>query len=279
MTKREPLFRVVKREQNGLLLPVLAYLAAVLIALVLGAVLLWAMGVEPFGFYQKMLTLGIPGNKYPLRILENYIKLFVPLLLTSLALALAFRMRFWNIGGEGQFILGAVCASTVALLWGEQLPQGLCVLCMALAGMLGGGLYGLLAAVFRVKFGTSETLLTLMLNYIALFFLSFLGETKGEWNFFLDPASARPKFVKFPANSAMLTISLGEFRLNLSLIVAALLCVLLYFYLKHSKQGFEIAVVGDSPNTARYAGMRVGWIVMRTIFLSAAPLLSSPSPE
>lgn len=270
MRQKDPILRVVKRENSSLLVPVLAYLSAIAAALLIGAALLAFMGVEPLGFFQKMLTLGIPGNKYPARILENYIKLFVPLLLTSLALALAFRMRFWNIGGEGQFIMGAVSASAVALLLGERLSGAALVPLMCLCGLLGGGLYGLLAAVFRVRFGTNETLLTLMLNYIALYFLSFLGETKGDWNFFLDPASARPKFVKFPDSAAMFTIPIGTFRLNVSLLAAILLCVLLYFYLRWSKQGYELAVVGDSPNTARYAGMHVGTIVLRTIFLSAA---------
>ena len=217
-----------------------------------------------------MLTLGIPGNKYPFRILENFIKLFVPLLIVSTALALAFKMRFWNIGGEGQFILGAICASAVGLKLGESLPRPAVLLVMALCGLLGGGLYGVFVAALKVKWGTNETLLTLMLNYIALYFLQFFAETKGDWNFFLDPASARPKFIKFPVNAQMLTIPLGPFNLNLSLVAAGVICALIFVYLKHTKGGYEIAVVGDSPSTARYAGMPVGKIVVRTIFLSAA---------
>ena len=105
---------------------------------------------------------------------------------------------------------------------------------------------------------------------IALYLLQFLGETKAGWNFFLDPDSARPKFAGFPDNADMITFPLGPFNLNLSLIIAIVLCVLLFGYLKYTKHGYEIAVVGDSPNTARYAGMKVGRIVVRTIFLSAA---------
>lgn len=270
MNRKEPLLRVVKRENSSPAVQILAYVGAVAIAMVIGAVLLSSMGVEPMSFFGKMLTLGIPGNKYPLRIVENYIKLFVPLLITSLALALAFKMRFWNIGGEGQFILGAICAAAAALKLGGTLSRPLMVLVMAVCGLLGGGLYGVFVAVMKVKFNTNETLLTLMLNYIALYFLTFIGETKGDWNFFLDPQSARPKFLKFPENAGMITLRLGGFNLNLSLVVAAMLCVLLFVYLKYTKHGYEIAVVGDSPNTARYAGMHVGRIVIRTIFLSAA---------
>ena len=272
MNRKEPLFRVVKRESSSPVRQALAYVAAVVIALLIGAALLSSMDVDPLTFYQKMVTMGIPGNKFPWRIVENFVKLFVPLLITSLALSLAFRMRFWNIGGEGQFIMGAICAAAAAHKLGPVLPQPLVVLVMALCGILGGGLYGLIVALLKVRYNTNETLLTLMLNYIALYLLQFLGETKAGWNFFLDPDSARPKFAGFPDNADMITFPLGPFNLNLSLIIAIVLCVLLFGYLKYTKHGYEIAVVGDSPNTARYAGMKVGRIVVRTIFLSAAPV-------
>ena len=179
-------------------------------------------------------------------------------------------MRFWNIGGEGQFIMGAFWAAVAAMKLGESLPKPLMVVVMALCGAVGGGLYGVFVAALKVKWGTNETLLTLMLNYVALYFLQFFAETKGEWNFFLDRSSARPRFAKFPESAQMVTIPIGPFNLNLSLVAALVLCVILFVYLNYTKRGYEIAVVGDSPNTARYAGMKVGRIVIRTIFLSAA---------
>lgn len=270
MNRKEPLFRVVKRESSSPVRQALAYVAAVVIALLIGAALLSSMDVDPLTFYQKMVTMGIPGNKFPWRIVENFVKLFVPLLITSLALSLAFRMRFWNIGGEGQFIMGAICAAAAAHKLGPVLPQPLVVLVMALCGILGGGLYGLIVALLKVRYNTNETLLTLMLNYIALYLLQFLGETKAGWNFFLDPDSARPKFAGFPDNADMITFPLGPFNLNLSLIIAIVLCVLLFGYLKYTKHGYEIAVVGDSENTARYAGIRVPRIYVRTMALSGA---------
>ena len=270
MKNHQPVFRVVKREGAGPGRQVLAYVAAVVLALAAGAVLLQVQGVDPLTFYRQMLTMGIPGSRYPWRAVENFIKLFVPLLIVSLALALAFKMRFWNIGGEGQFMMGAFWAAFVAMKLGDRLPQPAVVLIMALCGALGGGLYGMFVAALKVKWGTNETLLTLMLNYVALYFLQFFAETKGEWNFFLDPESARPKFAKFPEGAQMITIPIGPFRLNLSLVAALVLCALIFLYLNYTKRGYEIAVVGDSPNTARYAGMKVGRIVIRTIFLSAA---------
>lgn len=140
---------------------------------------------------------------------------------------------------------------------------------MCLAGMAAAGVYGALAAVLKVKFGTNETLMTLMLNYVALYFLIFLGETQAEWNFFLDTSSARPVFFNFGKEVAFPRIMIGKFGLNVCVLLTLLIGVLVYCYLKYSKHGYEIAVVGDSAGTAHYAGMKVNAIVLRTVFLSA----------
>ena len=270
MKKKEPLFRVVKRESSGPARLAVSYVVAVLVALCIGALLLTSQGVPVGKFYQNVLTMGMVGRKYPFRILEGFIRLFVPLLITSLALSLAFKMKFWNIGGEGQFIMGAICAGVAAYKLGDTLPQPVMILVLALCGIVGGGVYGLIVAVLKVRFGTNETLLTLMLNYVALYLLLFLGETKADWNFFLSADSVRPIFARFPESAGMITFGLGPFQLNLSLVIAVVLCVLIFVYLKYTKQGYEIAVVGDSANTARYAGMKVGKVVIRTVFISAA---------
>ena len=269
MKKKEPLFRVVKRESSGPARLAVSYVVAVLVALCIGALLLTSQGVPVGKFYQNVLTMGMVGSKYPFRILEGFIRLFVPLLITSLALSLAFKMKFWNIGGEGQFIMGAICAGVAAYKLGDTLPQPVMILVLALCGIVGGGVYGLIVAVLKVRFGTNETLLTLMLNYVALYLLLFLGETKADWNFFLSADSVRPIFARFPESAGMITFGLGPFQLNLSLVIAVVLCVLIFVYLKYTKQGYEIAVVGDSVGTAHYAGMKVNTIVLRTVFLSA----------
>lgn len=264
---KEPLFHIVKRDalpwQRGLRIRLLAILLALVVCGILTTIF---TGINPVQVYVSIF-MGAFGTARKTWITFQNVAI---LLLISLALTPAFRMRFWNIGGEGQFIMGAICASAAAHKLGPVLPQPLVVLVMALCGILGGGLYGLIVALLKVRYNTNETLLTLMLNYIALYLLQFLGETKAGWNFFLDPDSARPKFAGFPDNADMITFPLGPFNLNLSLIIAIVLCVLLFGYLKYTKHGYEIAVVGDSPNTARYAGMKVGRIVVRTIFLSAA---------
>jgi len=261
---------VVKRDNCPLWKKMMFYAAAVALALVLGGALLLALGVNPIEYYQRMFTMGMIGNKIAYKTFENYLKVFVPLALTSVGLSLAFKMRFWNIGGEGQFILGAISAAAVAFKLGPMLPQGVTLILMCLAAMLCAGLYGVFVAALKVKFGTNETLLTLMLNYVALYVLNYIMGTKAGWNFFLKAEDLRPVPQKFPEGAMFPTFPLGEkFELNLCVILVFVIAVLIYIYLRHTKQGYEINVVGDSPGSARYAGMKVNRIVLRTVFLSA----------
>ncbi|MGN0519542.1 MAG: ABC transporter permease [Candidatus Fimenecus sp.] len=268
--QREPLVRVVKRDRIHPLLKVAFYLLAILLALTVGGILLFAIGVNPLVLYKDMFTIGMLGSRFAYKSVEGLLTVFVPLLITSLALSLSFKMRFWNIGGEGQFIIGALAAATVALKFGNSMSSLPLLLLMFVASMLCAGLYGGIVAMLNVRFRTNETLLTLMLNYIALYLLRFFGETQASWNFYLSDESVRPVFQKFPEAAFMPTISIGKFSLNISFIFALLICVGVYFYLKKTKQGYEISVVGDSANTARYAGMNVSKIIVRTMFLSAA---------
>ena len=264
-------FHIVKRDNCPLWKKAMLYAGAVVLALLMGAVLLLALGVNPVAYYSRMFTMGTVGNKIAYKVWINYLKEFVPLAMTSVALSLAFKMRFWNIGGEGQFILGAISAAFVAFKIGPLVPNGVALILMCLAAMVVAGLYGLGVAALKVKFGTNETLMTLMLNYVALYILIFLGEDKGAWNFFLDPESARPVFASFASLAAFPSIPMGgKFSLNVCVIFTFLIGALVYVYLRYTKHGYEISVVGDSAGTARYAGMRVNAIVLRTVFLSAA---------
>ena len=263
-------FRIVKRDNCPFWKKCVYYVVAVVAALLIGACILLAIGVNPIDYYSQMFTMGTVGNKIAYKTFINYLKDFVPLVITSLALSLAFKMRFWNIGGEGQFIMGAIAAAFVAFKMGDSAPMAVTLIVMCIAAMLVAGIYGIISAVLKVKFGTNETLMTLMMNYIALYVLYFIGETKADWNFFLSADSARPVFASFADLAAFPSISFGgKFELNICVILAVVIGILLYVYLKYTKQGYEISVVGDSPGTARYAGMKVNKIVLRTVFLSA----------
>lgn len=264
-------FHIVKRDNCPMWKRICLYLGAVLIALVIGAIVLLAIGVNPFEYYFQMFTMGTVGNKIAYKTFMNYLKEFVPLAVTSVALSLAFKMRFWNIGGEGQFIMGSISAGFIALKLGPVLPEWLTLILMCVVAMAVAGLYGLVAGLLKVKFGTNETLMTLMMNYIALYILYFIGEKKADWNLFLQEESARPVFKNFADVAAFPSISLGgKFQLNMCVVLTLIIGALIYVYLKYTKQGYEISVVGDSIGTANYAGMKVNKIILRTVFLSAA---------
>lgn len=263
-------FRLVRKTETKLYQRALYYLAGIFVSLVIGAILLSSLKINCIDYYKDMFTIGLIGNKYPVKSIENLLVVLVPLLITSLALALSFKMRFWNIGGEGQFIVGAVMAATVAFNCSASMNPFVVLILMCLAGMITSGIIGVAIAALKIKFNTNETLATLMLNYIALYFIQFLGDTKADWNFFLREDSARPKFATFPDNAKMPFIKIGEFHLGYAVIISVIIAVLLYLYLKYTKQGYEISVVGDSSRTAKYAGMNVSKIVLRTMFMSAA---------
>ena len=262
--------KIIRRKNTRLVNRILLYVIGITVSFVIGGIFLKSLGINPFVYYRDMLTIGLIGNYYPAKSVEGLLKLFVPLLITSLALSLAFKMKFWNIGGEGEFITGAIMAAVVAFKLGDSLPRVLVVILMCLAAFVVSGMIGLVTAHLKVKFNTNETLVTLMINYIMLYVIKYLGETKADWNFFLRTDSERPVFAKFPENAIMQGLKLGNFKLLYTVPAAIVIAVIIYFYLKRTKQGYEISVVGDSVNTARYAGMSVYKITVRTIFLSAA---------
>lgn len=259
--KKEPLIRLAPREHMPLGKNILIYLAAILIALVLGGLFIAAVGVNPFSFYSTVIT---GSFKSPI-LFSNLIRTIIPLLITALGVSVAFKMRFWNIGAEGQFLMGALMATTVSLLLNGALPSVLNVLIVALAGGLGGAIYGMIVALLKVKFNTNETLLTLMFNYVALYLVQYLVNV----DFYRSSANGIPTYKMIPTASWLSEFKIGGFSFDTSLIIALILVVALFLYLRYTKQGYEISVVGDSPNTAKYAGMNVNKIVVRTVFLSA----------
>ena len=170
-------------------------------------------------------------------------------------------MKFWNIGAEGQILVGAVAAGYFGLFTAHIFPKVPLVILMMIAGMVAGGLYGLLPAVCKAKWGTNETLFTLMLNYIALAFIKYL--MNGPWK---APGSSFPKIAML-VPGARLTKVLG---VHWGWILALVLVVVSQIYFTKTKQGYEIAVVGESNSTARYAGINVSKVFIRTMFISGA---------
>jgi len=225
-------------------------------ALIIGAVLILSLGHNPIAVYAEMVNSAF-GSRIGF---NETVRIAVPLLGTALAVGMAFRMRFWNIGAEGQILMGGIAATYFALFQYQNMPRPALLITMAVAGALAGGLWGLIPAFFRAKWGTNETLFTLMLNYIAMGFILYLQA--GPWR--------RPgdfPIIDMFHISARLPRVLG---IHIGWVFVLVLTGIVYLYLGRTKHGYQIGVVGQSENTARYAGMNVGHIIMRTMIISGA---------
>ena len=257
---REPLVRIAKRSDIARGKAWLIRAAAILLALLTGALIILALGHNPIAVYKEMITsaLGKPRG------VRETVKKAVPLLGCALAIAPAFRMKFWNIGAEGQILAGGIAASYFALFWFDKLPGPALLILMALAALLAGGIWGMIPALCKARWGTNETLFTLMLNYIVLGIVRFLQA--GPWGPGLNPNSAYPKIPMFDDAARLPQV----FGVHIGWIAILVLTVVMFWYLNYTKHGYEIAVVGESVNTAQYAGMRVPWIIVRTMILSGA---------
>lgn len=254
---REPILRMVKRDSISAQKAWGIRAAAFVLSLVTGGIIILLLGHNPFSVYVAMVK-GAWGSR---TVTHETIKLAVPLLITAIGISFAFKMKFWNIGAEGQILVGAVAAGVFGLFTAHIFPKLPLVLIMMLAAIVAGGLYGLLPAVCKAKWGTNETLFTLMLNYIALAFIKYL--MNGPWK---APGSSYPKIAMLVQGARLKKV----FGVHWGWILALVLVVASYIYFTKTKQGYEIAVVGESNNTARYAGINVGSVFRRTMFLSGA---------
>ncbi len=254
----EPLIRLAKREDLTTAKKWAIRLGAILLALLVGSLFIAVLGHNPAAVYGDMVK-GSLGSEPAVR---TTIRLAIPLLGVALAIAPAFKMKFWNIGAEGQIMMGAIAATYFALFHYQSMPKPMLLLVMALAAALAGGLWGLVPAYFKARWGTNETLFTLMLNYIALGIEKYLQH--GPW---IDPrGTGFPIIATFDAKATLPKV----WGIHIGLFVVIALTLFMFVYMKWSKQGYEIAVVGESQRTARYAGMNVPHIIMRTMFLSGA---------
>lgn len=254
-TVKEPLFHIAKRSELVWWKAWLIRGAAILIVSLLCIFLTCAFtGVSPFEALVDMFM-----GSFGYGTTWDTVYAVAILLLISLAVAPAFKMKFWNIGADGQVLVGCLACAICSQYLGGTVPDGLLTVIMLIAGVLVSVIWAVIPAIFKAKWNTNETLFTLMMNYIAtclvMFFLE-LWMTKGskgstwEFNYGLLPEMSN--------------------QYILPSIVVAVITVLMFFYLKSTKHGYEIGVVGESINTARYAGMNVKKIIIRTLVLSGA---------
>ena len=254
---REPLFHIVKRDT----LPWYQAWGIRAIAIVL-ALLLCALittlctHLNPLKVFGSMFS-GAFGSPRKIWILGQNLAI---LLCISLAVTPAFKMRFWNIGAEGQVLAGGLAAAACMICLGDKVPNGLLIVLIIAAGIAAGAVWAVIPAIFKAKWNTNETLFTLMMNYIIIGVVRWLQG--GPWE-------GRPGSQIIPQfdRAATLPKVLG---VHCGWIIVLILVVFMHVYMNHTKHGYEIAVIGDSINTARYAGMNVGHVMMRTMFLSGA---------
>ena len=254
---REPFLYVTRRDQIPLGRAILIRVIAILLALIVCSVVTRVLtGDDPLSIYATILH-GAFGTGRMLVTLHD----IAILLCISLAVTPAFRMRFWNTGAEGQVLIGCLSTAVCMLVLGGKVPDGLLILIMAVSAILSGVIWGIIPAFFKAHWNTNETLFTLMMNYVAIQLVEY----------FLKVADKTGSNVVGPD-----LLTHGWFpeifgvKYLLNILIVAIVCIAMHIYLRYSKHGYEIAVIGDSINTARYAGMNVGHVMMRTMFLSGA---------
>ncbi|MCI6891802.1 MAG: ABC transporter permease [Treponema sp.] len=252
--------RLSKKEPLPLWKSLLIRLGAIFLSLIVCAlVIISVTDLNPFEVFAGIIDGALGSNR---RIWVT-IRDTLVLLLVAVALIPAFKMRFWNIGAEGQLLMGAF-ASAALMIYCEKLPNGILLPLIMLASCLAGLIWGLIPAYFKAKYNTNETLFTLMMNYIAAQLISF------SIVFWENPAGSNSVGIINPMSSKGWFPMLFGQRYGLNLLLVILVTVFVSFYLKYSKHGYEINVVGESWNTARYAGINVKKVIIRTMALSGA---------
>lgn len=267
-TANEPLIHLSKRESISIVKSWLIRLAAIVLGLVVCGLVAYILSDKLrsgkktiFDFYHSFL---VKGSFSTSRKMWKFFKNMAVLQCISLAVTPAFRMQFWNTGAEGQTLMGVWGAIAVAFYLGGKVPAALLLVLMLAAALLCGALWALLPAIFKAKWNTNETLFTLMMNYIATQIVAYFCY---KWS---NPkGSGHIGVINSVSHNGWLP-SLGGQDYLLNILIVAALTVFMYIYLKYSKHGYELSVVGESENTARYIGINVKKVIMRTMLLSGA---------
>jgi simple sugar transport system permease protein len=236
-------------------------IAAILLAFVLCAVVTMLLtGDNPVQIYSTMFY-GAFGTVRKRWIMGQEVAI---LLCVSLALTPAFRMRFWNLGGEGQILIGGLASAACMILIGDKIPNALLIAIMLAASLAVGAVWALIPALCKAKWNTNETLFTLMMNYVGMQLVAYYTIV---WE--VPKGSGKIGIINQNTNAGWLP-QVGPSKYFLNILIVAVLTVIVYVYMKYSKHGYEISVVGESENTARYIGIKVGSVIVRTLLLSGA---------
>ena len=252
---------IAKRDTLPLYINIAIRGGAIILALLVCALVTTVLtGENPLSIYGTILKGAFGTARKSWTTWEN-----VAILLgISLAVTPAFKMRFWNIGAEGQVLIGCLASATCMITLGDKIPNGLLLVIMFVASLGMGALWGFLPGLFKARWNTNETLFTLMMNYIATqlvaYFIIIWEVPKGAGKIGIINQDSQAGWLP----------TIGNQKYLLAILVVAVMTGLMYIYLNYSKQGYEIAVVGESRRTASYAGIKVDRVIIRTMVLSGA---------
>ena len=234
---------------------------AILLALIVDGIIIYAIvKMNPLKVYVSLASGAFGTSK------RMWFTIRDCMILTCIAIGLApaFKMRFWNVGAEGQMLVGGIATAFWMINFAGKMNIVMLFLCMAISAIVAGGIWGLIPGFFKAKWNTNETLFTLMMNYIATQIVAYFCY---KWS---NPkGSGHIGVINSVSHNGWLP-SLGGQDYLLNILIVAALTVFMYIYLKYSKHGYELSVVGESENTARYVGINVKKVIMRTMLLSGA---------
>ena len=257
----EPLFHISKRASMPWYYSWLIRLVSILAALIVsGAVTMLLTHQNPISVYATMVD-GAFGTS---RRVWNLLQGLAILLCVALALTPAFKMRFWNIGGEGQVLVGGLATAACMICLGGKIPNALLIIVMIISSMLAGAIWAVIPAIFKAQFNTNETLFTLMMNYVGIQLVSYFVMV---WE--VPKGSGKIGIINQMSHAGWLP-QLGNQEYLLNILIVLALTIFMYIYLKYSKHGYELSVVGESENTAKYIGINVKKVIIRTMLLSGA---------
>ncbi len=258
---KTPLVHIVKRSDMPAWHAWCIRILAIVIALIACALVTMLLtGDDPIAIYGTILKGAFGTARKTWTTFQN----LAILLCISLAVTPAFKMRFWNIGAEGQVLIGGLASASCMILLGDKIPNGLLIAIMTVASIAAGALWAAIPAFFKAKWNTNETLFTLMMNYVATQLVAFFVIV---WE--VPKGAGQIGIINQSTEAGWLPVIGGQ-KYLLNILVVATITVLLYVYLNYSKHGYELSVVGESERTARYVGIRVERVILRTMLLSGA---------
>lgn len=260
-------FRLEPRSNLPKWLPWAVPVGSFLAALLVGAIVLFATGQNALSVYGRILDRAFLSEGAFTGTLISA----TPLLFTGLCAAVAFRIGFFNIGGEGQFVMGAIFGSGIALKLGVDAPGIVSVAAMVVFGAIGGGLWGLIPGVLKARFRTNEIITSLMLNYVAAVIATYLiFDSNSFWRELTGSGVVFPKGKILPSGSWWPNLDFGSIVVPFGFVLGVVIAAWLYVLQRKTRFGFEMRVVGSAPTTARYAGMKPARIVVAVAALSGA---------